>query len=308
MSVERVTLRSLLARAARHWRPKLASLVAAVLVWLFATSSSVTTTQRNLTVPLVVEGVGEDQVAVGLPAMIEVAVSGPGPRVDRLRPDMLLATLDLTDAAGAFEREITVQPPPQIRVLEVVPADVIGFLESVTTRQLPITVTLNVPLPEDRQLTTQATPSVATITGRGQVLDQISSVLAVTTAVGGQAPLVALDAAGAPVAEVTIFPAAVTVAVQTREAFVARTVPIVLAPVAAANLSSTTLSSETVELLGPSAVLAALESVAASVEAPTGVVSPGRYTLPVRLELPTGVAALGNPTATLVYVDSPIQP
>lgn len=308
MSVEQVTLGSLIARITRHWRPKLASLVAAVLVWLFATSSNVTTTQRNLTVPLVVEGVGEDQVAVGLPTMVEVAVSGPGPRVDRLRPDMLLATLDLTDAAGSFEREITVQPPPEIRVLEVVPADVIGFLESVTTRQLPVTVTLSGALPEDRLIAAQASPSVATLTGRGQVLDLVSSVLAVTTAAGGQAPLVALDAAGAPVAEVTIFPATVSVAIEAREALVTRTVAIELTPVAAANLSSTSLSSETVEVVGASAVLAALESVTGSVEAPTGVVAPGRYTLPVRLELPAGVAALGSPTATLVYVDSPVQP
>ncbi len=308
MSAEKITIGWLLRRSARSWRPKLASLVAAVLVWLFVTSSSVTTTQRNLTLPLVVEGVSEDQVAVGLPTIVEVAVSGPAPRVDRLRPDMLRATLDLTDAVGAFERGITVQPPPEIRVLEVVPADVIGFLESVTSRQVPVSAALTGPLPENLLVSPVVSPESVTLTGRGQVLDRVASVLAVTGVGGGDALLVALDAAGAPVSELSIAPATAQVTVQARGALVIKTVTVELARPSAANLTSVTLSSETVDIAGESSVLAGIDSVAGSVEAPAGAVEPGRYTLPVRLELPSGVAPLTNPTATLVYVDSPVQP
>lgn len=308
MSGERITVGWLLRRAARGWRPKLASLVAAVLVWLFATSTSVTTTQRNLTLPLVVEGVSEDQVAVGLPTHVEVAVSGPAPRVDRLRPDMLRATLDLTDALGAFERSITVQPPPEIRVLEVIPADVIGFLESVTSRQIPVSAAITGPLPDNLLVSPTVEPVSVTLTGRGLVLDRVASVLAVTDVVGGDALLVALDAAGAPVSELSISPDTAQVTVQVRGALVTKAVTIELSQPSAPNLTSVTLSSDTVEIAGESSVLAGITAVAGSVEAPGGAVEPGRYTLPVRLELPSGVAQLTNPTATLVYVDSPVQP
>ncbi len=308
MSAERITFGWLLRRAARSWRPKLASLVAAVLVWLFATTNNVTTTQGHLTIPLVVEGVGDEQIAVGLPASVEVVVSGPAPRVNRLRPDMFRATLDLTDVVGEFERGITVQPPAEIRVLEVVPTDVIGFLESMTSRQLPVSASLTGPLPDNLVVTATVEPPSVTLTGRGLVLDRVARVLAVTNVAGGEALLVALDVTGAPVSELSISPATARVSVESRQALVTKAVALEVATPSAANLTTITVSHETVEVAGESSVIANLSSVLGSVEPPSAPVAPGRYTLPVRLELPSGVAALTNPTATLVYVDSPVQP
>lgn len=308
MSSEKITFGWLLRRAARSWRPKLASLVAAVLVWLFATTNNVTTTQGHLTIPLVVEGVGDDQIAVGLPMSVEVAVSGPAPRVNRLRPDMFRATLDLTDVVGDFERSITVQPPPEIRVLEIVPTDVIGFLESMTSRQMPVSASLTGPLPDNVMVAPTVEPASVTLTGRGLVLDRVARVLAVTSVAGGEALLVALDITGAPIADLSISPPTARVTIDTRQALVTKVVALELTRPSGSNLSSVSVSSETVQIAGESSVLANLSSVTGTVDAPNSPVEAGRYTLPVRLELPAGVAPLTNPTATLVYVDNPVQP
>lgn len=308
MTGEAVTFRSLLARALNHWRTKLASLVAAVLVWLFVTSSNVTTTQRTMTLPLVVEGVSEGQLAAGLPTMVEVSVSGPGPRVDRLRTDMFRATLDLSDAAGAFERPITVQSPPEIQVVEVVPADIIGFIESVTSRQMPVAVALSGALPADRLLTPVVSPATAVVTGRALVLDRVATVLAVTPVTGGTARLVVLDSEGEPIEGLRVAPETVAVSVQGRSALVTRTVTIDLQSPDAPTLDSVTLSASAVELAGEAEVLAGIAEVVGTVEAPTGEVAPGRYTLPIRLALPPGVVALSVPTATLQYLSTPPEP
>src|SRR5690606_6031456 len=146
------TLVTLLRRLAQNWPSKLAALAIAFLIWLFVTSSATTTTQRSLVLPLVIEGIDEDEAAVGLPEFVEVSVSGPSARIDRLRPDMLRATLDLNDIDGEFERPVVVQSPQEIRLLRVEPADVIGFVETVARRSFPVVTGLTGDLPEGRLL------------------------------------------------------------------------------------------------------------------------------------------------------------
>ncbi len=303
------TLRVLLARLTRNWVPKAISVVIAFLIWIFVTNSSATLTQRSLLVPLQVDGVAEDMVPVGLPASVAVSVSGPSLRVDRLVPDMLRASLDLTAVNGEFERPIVVQSPQEVRVLRVEPAEVIGFLESITSSTMAVTVSLTGQPPGDALVQATAAPASVTVTGRSQVLGRVARVLAVAPVVGGGvARLVALDDAGVPVSDVEFSPATVTVSVTTEDALVTRDVPIDLETVSGPNLASVTLSQESVTLAGPPDVLAGISSVTGTVEPPTGAVDAGRYTLRVRLALPDGVAAMTSPTATLLYVRDPLQP
>src|SRR5690606_8369152 len=111
-----------------------------------------------------------------------------------------------------------------------------------------------------------------------------------------------------PVQGVTIEPSTVTVAVATRPALVTKEVSLELTEPAAANLESVSLSSALLAVAGPEPTLAQLEAVTGTVDAPTGNVEPGRYTLPVRLELPEGVVALTSPTVTLQYSREPLRP
>lgn len=302
------TLVTLLRRLAQNWPSKLAALAIAFLIWLFVTSSATTTTQRSLVLPLVIEGIDEDEAAVGLPEFVEVSVSGPSARIDRLRPDMLRATLDLNDIDGDFERPVVVQSPQEIRLLRVEPADVIGFVETVARRALPVVTGVTGALPEGRLLGVRAEPAQVTAVGRGPVLDTVQRIVALAPAAGGEAAPLALDGEGRSVSGVRFEPPTVRVTVTEREALITAEVPVDLAMPTATGLVATALERTTVRLAGPVAALAPLERVRATVEPPTGDVAPGRYTLPVRLDLPDGVVALDTLTAVLQFERAPLEP
>lgn len=309
MSGAWATLKVLLGRLTRNWPNKLAAVLIAFVVWMLITSNSTTTTQNSMFVSLIVEGIEDNQVAVGLPTRVAVSVSGPSSRIDRLTPEMLRATLDLTEVTGAFELPITVQTPQNVTVLTVEPAQVIGFLESVVSRSSAVQVALTGALPADATVAGTATPATVTVTGRSQVLDSVDRIVVTAPAIGGGASTpVALDSAGNPVVGLTFEPASVVVAVATRAVLSTRTVALELLEPTATNLVSATLSEETVEVVGPRQVIDGLESVTARVEPPTGAVDPGRYTLPVRLTLPEGVVAMTTPTAVLQFSREPLQP
>lgn len=309
MSGAWATLKALLVRLVRNWPNKLAAVLIAFVVWLLVTSNNTTTTQNSMFVPLTVEGVDENQVAVGLPTRVAVSVSGPSSRIDRLTPEMLRATLDLTEVEGAFEQPITVQTPQDVAVLTVDPAQVIGFLESVVTRSVPVQVALTGALPTDATVAAVAAPPAVTLTGRSQVLDSVQRVVVTAPAIGGGAGTpVALDAQGNPVDEISFVPPTVIIAVTTRAVLETRTVAIDFVEPQVPGMVSATLSSLSVEVAGPRQAIDALATITATVEPPTGAVDPGRYTLPVRLALPDGVVALTTPTAVLQFAREPRQP
>lgn len=296
-------LRSLFALAAHNWPQKLGAVVLAFVMWMFVTTSSVSTTQRSLLVPLAVEGVQVSQVAVGVPQVIEVNVSGPSGRIDRLSPDAIGATLDLSGLSGEFQQQIRVEPPRGISLVSVSPSDVIGFLETVGSRDSDVTVALSGTPPASLLLSVSSEPATVTLTGQDQVLQKVTRVMVDAPAKAGttRAHPFAVDDAGVPVADVKITPSTVTVTVGARPALTTKDVPIDLAAPSAPGLQDTTLDQPDVTLVGPADVLAGIDAVKATVQPPTGPVDAGRYTLPVRLDLPEGVAALSNPTAILRF-------
>jgi YbbR domain-containing protein len=296
--------------AAHNWPQKLGALLLAFVIWLLVTDSSITTTQRSLLVPLTVEGVKQSQVAVGVPQMVEVNVDGPSSRVDRLSPDSITATLDLSGLSGEFQQPISVQPPRGIHLVGVSPGDVIGFLETVGNRTIGLTAALSGSPPANELLTVSTQPATVTLTGQDQLLQKVAHVVVVAPAKEGRtsAHPFAVDDAGVPVANVKIAPSTVTVQVSARTALITKTVPIDLTPPKAANLEQTTLSQNDVTLAGPPGALAGIESVKGTVQPPTAPVNAGRYTLPVELDLPQGIAALSTPTAVLRYGRPPGSP
>jgi len=301
-------LLELLARLVRNWPRKLVALAAAFGFWWLVGTTTTTITQRSFVIPLQVEGVEAEDLAVGVPDVVEVSVSGPGPRIDRLRPDQLLALLDLTDVTGDFERQIVVQTPQEVRLLSVTPSSVIGFLETVAQRTIPVEVGIVGAPPDGTVVRAAATPPQVRMTGRQQQLDRVARAVAFVDPSGGRATVIALDGAEQPVAGIAFDPPAVQVAVGSREVLYTAAVLVELAAPADAAIVSATLTRPTATLAGPQAALAELESVTATVEPLTGEVAPGRYTLPVRLELPDGVVAVSTPSAVLQYVTAPVEP
>lgn len=298
----------LLQRLVRNWPRKLVAILAAFGFWWLVSTTTTTITQRTISVQLEVDGVETEELAVGVPDFVDVSVSGPGPRIDRLRPDQLSATLDLTGASGDFDRQVVVQTPQEVRLQSVTPSNVIGFLESMAQRSVPVEVAVMGSPPEGVSIRTAPTPSQVVLTGRQQQLAAVVRAVALAEPAGGEATVVPLGADDQPVPGVTVVPATVDVAVGSRDVLYTTEVLVAFEPPVAAALVSAALSRPTVTVAGPPAALMQLEEVIGTVEPMTGEVAPGRYTLPVRLALPEGVVALDTPTAVLQYVNEPLQP
>jgi YbbR domain-containing protein len=297
----------------RHNGPsKLGALFVALFIWTVVATDETTTAQRSLLVPLVVEGLEADRVAVGLPEFVEITVSGVSSRVDRLRPESFDAVLDLTSVVGTFQLDVSVAPPQGIRLERVVPSEVIGELEPVTSVEVPVRVSVAGALGPDERLAADATPAVARVRGRAAVVAQVAAVVAPVAAeqarTDASAAVVpfAVDATGRPVLDVAITPEQVTVAMAVEAVRVERRLPLRVASVVASGWSQVEDAPADVRVTGSASALAALEAIDATVDLPTEPPAPGRYTRPLDLALPDGVFALEAPTASLRYAPIPL--
>ena len=296
-------------RVREDWRGKVAAVLAAGVLWWIASSDPGTTTQRSLLVPLEVTGAAVDEVAVGVPGRVEVVITGPSDRMDRLDADDVDAVLDLADVDGEFARDVDARVPQTLRVVRVVPAEVIGRLEAVRSAELAIRPLAA--LPDDGRVTgaLEVRPARATVEARDPVLAQVAEVIAPLSApVDGEREvvLVPLDADGVPVPEARVVPATALVEVRLDVASTIVTRPVAAVP-PDGGVEIEAIRPDALELVGPPEVLAALSVVTARVPDATSALPPGRYDLPVRLELPDDVAARATVVAT-VRVVSPAPP
>lgn len=302
--------RSVLARLVRHWPRKIAAGLLAFVMWTFVTTTETTTAQRSMLVPITVDGRSADQVVVGLPQFAEVTVSGPSNRVDRLRPESIEATIDLTGLTGNFQATVAVTPPQGVVLERVNPAEVLGILERVTSKQVPVQVVYLGTTPADVRVVSWAEPDVVTVRGRAARLERVAQVLVAVDPAGGEevvAPYAA-DAAGRPVDEVAVEPQSVLVETVTEGVLVRREVPLELAFDARERLVEVRLDQERAVVAGPPTVVAGLGVVVARVELPADGLPEGRYTRAVTLELPQGVVPADGVTATVEFEAPPTPP
>lgn len=287
----------------RDWPAKVGAVAAALIVWWVASSDPATTAQRSLLVPLEVVGATADEVAVGVPARVEVVISGPGDRMDRLRADDVDAVLDLGGVDGEFARDVEARVPAALRLVRVVPAEVIGRLEAVRSRPFEVVPYL-APLAEGLVPgAVRIEPATVTVEARDPVLETVDAVLApVAGGTDGASPtvLVPIDADGRPVAEARVVPETALVVVATRPVRERAVRPIALASPDDPRLSVEAVTPTQLALVGPADLLAAIDAVAAEVPDATDSLPAGRYDLPVRLALPDGVAAEDGVVATIV--------
>lgn len=298
----RVDWRHAWRRLRRDWQGKLGAVLAALVVWWVASSEPVTTAQRSLLVPLEVRGAEVDEVAVGVPPRVEVVITGPSDRMERLRATDVDAFLELADVDGDFERTIDTRVPQALEVVRVVPAEVIGRLEAV--RRAEFAVEPRVALADDGRLLTGVTldPPTVVVEARDPVLDRVASVVASVPADAADATtavLVPIDAEGRPVDEARVVPETVrvTLAREARRVEVMR--PISVASIDVPRVAVEAVEPTQVALVGPAPRLDGFEVVPGTVPDVTASLPPGRYDLPVRLELPEGVATADAVVATV---------
>jgi YbbR domain-containing protein len=292
------------------WPQKVGALVLATLVWLFVNVNDTSITQRSLFVPITVEGLAPDSVATGLPDFVEVTVSGASGAIDRLRPDNFEAILDLSGQGGPFEVPIRVLSPQGVDLRRVNPSDVIGTVEAVTEKRVPLDAVVIGSGGPDTVVRATAEPTEVIVRARASTLAQVARALAPVRPSPGQRPATpyAVDSAGQPVAGVTIEPASVQVTVGEEPVLVSRRMPVELETPAVSGFTVTArLEQDAVSLLGPESTLAGIERVPGTVSLPTEEPEAGGYTLPVTLELPEGVYVVGSPTATVRLSRPPIR-
>jgi YbbR domain-containing protein len=302
-----VTMKVLLDRLAHQWPRKLAAILLAFLMWIFVSTAETGTAQRSMLVPITTLGNAPDQVVVGLPPFAEVTVSGPTNRVDRLRPESIEAVIDLTGRSGNFQAPVVVTPPQGVALERVNPNEVLGILERVTTKQVPVQVVYLGSPPADVRLRSIPDPDVVTVRGRAPRLDRVAQVIVAVDPVDGvdEAAPYPADAAGRPVDEVTISPAVVSVATEAEAVLVRREVPLELEPTEGPRLREVRLDHESVVVAGPPTVVAAIATLAARVDLPTEGLPGGRYTRSVTVETPPGVMSVSDVTATVEYAPLP---
>jgi len=290
---------------------KLGALLVAAIFWVFVRTDDTLISQRSLRAPLHLEGVAAHQTVTGIPERVEVRLSGSASRVAALSPDGIDAVLDLRGVTGEFEQRVRVFPPAGISLVAVNPVEVLGSVETRAEKAVPVramTLAAGPSAPESADTLTAVRVAPAEVVVRGAV-SQVSRVTQalVPVAPGSGEPsgavrgtAYAADARGQPVTDVTLATADIRLEITQRSVLSSRRLPLVLAPVrvTGAVVQSATLTQDSVTVVGPSAVLARLEQVNASLPE-TPELGPGQYTLDVTLALPAGVSVLGAPQLSL---------
>jgi YbbR domain-containing protein len=295
-----------------NWPYKLAALAIAFLIWFFVSTDETTIAQRGLLVPLTIEGIAENQVVVGVPEFVEITISGPDTRVNALRPESFDALLNLREANGEFERPVTVNIQQGLTLVRVNPSEVIGIIETVTVRSIPVQVALLGEPPENVTFDVVIEPESVNVRGQTAPLAEVAFATAPVPPQEGthQVNLYPSNASGLPVRDVTLEPNAVTVHVTTETTLSTRTLPVILElpDVSPYDLESVTLHQDSVTVAGPRDQVETLERVPTTVTLPDGPLEADRYTLYATPQLPDDVATLEPLLVTLQLADPEPEP
>jgi YbbR domain-containing protein len=287
-------------RITNNWLQKLISLLLAVVAWYVVSISDTSVSQRSLQVPVTVEGLSEAQTQSGAPVTVDVVVSGRSSSVNALRPENFRASLNLSDFTGEYQQRIVVVPPQDISLVSVSPETAIGTVETINSKDVPVTVALEGQRDPNALLTSVSSVQSVKATGRESVLAQVASATAVVTSFSGESSvtLFASDANGQPVRDVTLEPNATTITVTTTPILHSKTVTLeVAAPtIEGLEVADFVLSQTTLQVAGTREQLATLGKITSVINLAQDVEA-GEYSLNVTPQLPEGVWALETVTA-----------
>lgn len=202
------------------WAAKLLALLAACVLWYFASEDRRTIIQQTFDVPVTVrdntgEAAGEKRAVSGLsPGTVKVTLSGRPPRLRELRGEQIEAVTDITNLAeGSFNTAVTVTAPDGTEVVQVTPERVQGLVDTVQTLSLPVTVTAFAAGAEGAARY-EVQPAKVTVSGPSRSVSEVAQVIyAPISLEAGQSRavhLLPLDSEGQPVPDITLNPPSVT--------------------------------------------------------------------------------------------------
>ncbi|HLR46942.1 MAG TPA: hypothetical protein VK092_07265 [Deinococcales bacterium] len=288
-----------------NWPQKLGALLAAALVWWFATVGDSPQTQATRVVRLQVQGLPANSVATGVPDTAALTIRGPSVLIERLQSQGLSAVIDLDGQTGDFQEPINVLIPRGVELLSVTPGDVIGTVETLAERAVPLEAVIIGTRPGDVHTDLEVDPEHVTVTGLTADLDLVTRVIAPVRSSPGERTVsgYAADLDGQPVGGVSVEPEEVQVTVRELPLLVQATVPLELTPPEVDGFDVTVLTdSAELTVTGPPSALAELDSVTGTPDLATGEPAAGTVSVPVLPELPEGVFTGDAPAAEVRLV------
>ncbi|MSP22931.1 MAG: hypothetical protein EXR66_07980 [Dehalococcoidia bacterium] len=297
----------------------LLSLTLGFAIWLAVTDVENPTRVATFPAGIVVEAVNVDRTLAVANTLqrVEVTLSGPDDRWQRLTSENLRAYVDLTGLDGREQIvpvQVDVRGIAGVRVALVSPPTLLVTLETLTTKRVPVSPVLRGAVPIGYEVV-QSTPSQPDVfvTGPSSLVALVQDVAAEVTVTGltvelvETAQLVARGEGGAPVRGVRLEPEAARVRVQIVQSTLRRQVPLQPTysgePAAGYRIANLVSFPSAVTLDGAIDVLQGLDSLVLPAVDVTGARESIVRT--VRVAPPRGVASPESVEAT-VTVD--IQP
>ena len=271
----------------RHWPVKLLALLAAAVVWS-RLGQAEPLAERQFIRPLQVVGVSSDRVATSLPQSVEITVRGTTRRVESLAPDAVNAYMDLSEVEpGDFRRPVEVRLPPEVELVAMVPAEVIGSLDLLGEKILPVQVWT----PDGVAL---YNPTQVSVAGPSRILAQAQAAAGLALEGATTIPLYAVDSEGKPLTDIKLDPDRAQIQ-SVSPLLTEKSLAIQLEePPSNLELISADLPNN-VRVVGPPRILIGLEAISAQINW-----REGNFNAALRLNLPQGVSVIGNPTAHIV--------
>jgi len=291
---------------------KLLVLGAAIIIWYLVSLNNVSTSQKSFTIPVILEGVSENQIVSGAPKEVDIVVSGLSKQIDRLKPESFTAYLDFNQTSGSYDKRIRVDFPQGTRLLSTSPATAIGTVEQISQKEFGVEILFETPLSQNSIFSARAEPNSVSIKGRESVLDRIAKVVAIVNPRNVNlnqiiTKIVALDLDNQAISELEIQPNEVTIVLEKSPIFHPKVVELVLIEPQITDLilDSIKLSKNSITIIGQKSTIANIEAINAKVDLDTQNLDAGTYNVETVLELPAGVASMDSVSAEIILSKIP---
>lgn len=150
------------------WIPRILSLIAAIVLWIFVMNEQNPLAERTLTLPVSVQNLNtESQIVINSIPNAQVKIRAPRLQLAEFNDSDLKAYVDLGNlAVGKHSLPLKISTPSGVEVVEVSTPYVEVMLDSLITQQVPIVVDTEGVLGKDVQILNKRTvPSVILATG-----------------------------------------------------------------------------------------------------------------------------------------------
>ena len=300
----------------------LLSIVLAVLVWIVAVQQTNPNIERTFptAVPIVMQNVPAGMITYAESARsVRVTISAPQSTWDALTADRLAATIDLSNQpTGTLRLDVQVHVDDRIaRVTKIEPAAIVLKLEPLAEAQVPVALTVvGEPALGYAAKPAQNTPPQVKVRGAASLVHQVaqaSGQISIKDARSEISQTVAVqptDANGQPVPYVSLTPSNTLAAIGMQQlgGFRDLAVKIDLQGTVAPGflIANVSVKPQIVTVFGSPTTLEALPGFIET-EPVTVTAATANFDNRVRLNLPSGVSLLGDPTVQVNVKIDPIE-